>query len=101
MEEGDHSLCPVELLACPDHFEQALRGAMAQDDQDDPKIPDYPEDDAIAAVQLLTAIKFLFDEGDPVGSALADAALDKATGLLMDSGLLDLFITRAAMRIHP
>lgn len=26
MEQGDHSECPVELLACPQHFEEQLLG---------------------------------------------------------------------------
>jgi hypothetical protein len=25
MEEGDHSACPIELLACPDHKNSDLR----------------------------------------------------------------------------
>jgi len=25
MEEGDHTECPVELLACPEHMEEQLR----------------------------------------------------------------------------
>jgi hypothetical protein len=59
------------------------------------RIPDYPKDEAIEAIDALASLAWLYREGDPVGSALADDALDEAAARLL-YGLLDLFITGAS-----
>jgi hypothetical protein len=65
-------------------------------------IPNYPTDEANEGVETLCSLRWLFEqEGDPVGSALADDALDHAATELHRSGLLDALITRAAKRYWP
>jgi hypothetical protein len=100
MEDGDHSKCPIELLACPDHFEQMLATAGSTTDEESMRFPDFPDQDAIAAVKLLLAVKSLFDEGDPVGSALADSALEDAARMMNKTGLLDALIARMSRDIY-
>jgi hypothetical protein len=66
------------------------------------RIPDYPADEAEEAVETLASLHWLYEQdSDPVGSALADVALDNAAGELHRSGLLDVLITRAAQRYWP
>jgi hypothetical protein len=65
------------------------------------RMPDYPTDEAIEAVDLLASLQWLYKDGDPVGSALADDALDHAADLLLQYGLLDVLVTRAAKRYWP
>jgi hypothetical protein len=60
------------------------------------RLPNFPKDEAIEAIDSLASLAWLYREGDPVGSELADDALDEATALLLKYGLLDLFITRAS-----
>jgi hypothetical protein len=66
------------------------------------RIPDWPTDEADEAVATLAALRWLYgQDGDPVGSALADDALDRAADELHRSGLLDDLITRAANLYWP
>jgi hypothetical protein len=66
------------------------------------RIPDYPQDEAIEAIETLASLRWLFEQdGDPVGSALADDALDHVATELHRSGLLDILVTRAANRYWP
>jgi hypothetical protein len=57
---------------------------------------DYPDAEAIAAVEKLLELRELMEHGDPVGRALAEDALEVATRKLTHEGLLDWLITRAA-----
>ena len=57
---------------------------------------EYPEQEAIAAVDKLLELRELMEYGDPVGRALAEDALDVATRRLFREGMLDWFISRAA-----
>jgi hypothetical protein len=57
---------------------------------------DYPEAEAIAAVDKLLELRELMEHGDPVGRALADDAMEAATRKLFQAGLLDYFISQAA-----
>jgi len=51
MEDGDHSLCPVELLACPEHREEQLREmdrharTNSSEDEDDSPNPMFQDKD--------------------------------------------------------
>jgi hypothetical protein len=66
------------------------------------RVPDYPKDEAVEAIETLASLRWLFEQnGDPVGSALADDALDHVATALHRSGLLDVLITRAAKRYWP
>jgi hypothetical protein len=60
-----------------------------------------PPDEATEAVDLLASLRWLYEDGDPVGSALADDALDHAVDLLLKYDLLDTLVTRAAKRYWP
>jgi hypothetical protein len=60
------------------------------------RIPTYPRDEAIEAVDMLASLRWRHEEGDPVGSELADDALDEAAYLPLKYGLLDLLINRAS-----
>jgi hypothetical protein len=65
-------------------------------------IPNYPKDEAAEAVETLASLRWLYEQdGDPVGSELADEALDDAALALWKSGLLDILITRAANLYWP
>ncbi len=64
-------------------------------------LPDYPEAEAKEAVEMLLSLRWLHEEGDPVGSELADDALDVAAEELHRSGLLDDLITRASKLYWP
>jgi hypothetical protein len=57
---------------------------------------DYPEQEAIAAVDTLLELRELYEYGDPVGKELADHALQAATRKLTQAGMLDFLISRAA-----
>jgi hypothetical protein len=57
---------------------------------------DYPEAEAIAAVEKLLELRELCEYGDPVGRELADDALEVATRKLTQAGMLDWLISRAA-----
>lgn len=57
---------------------------------------DYPEQEAVAAVDKLMELRELMEYGDPVGRALAEDALETATRKLHQEGLLDWLIGRAA-----
>jgi hypothetical protein len=61
--------------------------------------PGFPPEDAKEAVDILTMLRWLQEYGDPVGSELADKALDDAALLLWKSGLMDILISRAA-KLH-
>jgi hypothetical protein len=63
--------------------------------------PGFPPDDAKEAVELLATLKWLHEADVPVGSELADTALDNAAYELHRSGLLDILITRAAYLYWP
>jgi hypothetical protein len=64
--------------------------------------PGFPPEDAKEAIEILTTLRWLFEQdGDPVGSALADDALDTAADELHRSGLLDILISRAASLYWP
>jgi hypothetical protein len=47
---------------------------------------DYPEQEAIAAVDTLLELRELYEYGDPVGKELADHALEAATRKLTQAG---------------
>jgi hypothetical protein len=41
------------------------------------RVPNYPKDEAAEAIETLASLRWLYEQdGDPVGSALADDALD-------------------------
>jgi hypothetical protein len=65
------------------------------------RMPDYPTDEATEAVDLLASLQWLYIDGDPVGSELADDALDHAADLLLKYDLLDVLVTRAAKLYWP
>jgi hypothetical protein len=65
------------------------------------RLPNYPKDEATEAIELLASLQWLYKDGDPVGSALADDALDHAAYELYRSGLLDVLVTRAAKHYWP
>ena len=56
----------------------------------------YPEEEAIAAVDKLLELRELMEYADPCGRELAADALEIATRKLHQEGLLDWFISRAA-----
>ena len=55
----------------------------------------YPEEEAVAAIDKLLELRELMAYGDPCGRELAADALEVATRELQE-GLLDLFTSRAA-----
>jgi hypothetical protein len=59
---------------------------------------DYPEAEAIAAVDKLLELRELMEHGDPVGRELAEDALEVATRKLAREGMLDWLISRAAQQ---
>lgn len=63
--------------------------------------PGFPPEDAKEAVEILTALKGLYEADVLVGSELADDALDDAAHMLWKSGLLDDLITRASKLYRP
>jgi hypothetical protein len=65
-------------------------------------IPNYPRDEAAEAIETLSSLRWLYEQdGDPVGSELADVALDDAALALWRSGLLDELVTRASKLYWP
>jgi hypothetical protein len=57
---------------------------------------DYPEAEAITAVDKLLELRELCEYGDPVGRELADDALEIAARKMAREGLLDFLISRVA-----
>jgi hypothetical protein len=44
MEDGDHSDCPIELLACPEHMDKQLRAMQENRDDNAEQVWVCPED---------------------------------------------------------
>jgi hypothetical protein len=63
--------------------------------------PGDPQEDAKEAVEILSMLRWLYEAEVPVGSELADDALDDVAHALWKSGLLDILITRAANLFRP
>jgi hypothetical protein len=63
--------------------------------------PGDPQEDAKEAVEILSRLRWLSEAEVPVGSELADDALDDVAHALWKSGLLDILITRAANLFRP
>jgi hypothetical protein len=60
------------------------------------RVPNYPKHEAAEAIETLASLRWLYEQdGDPIGSALVDDALDHVATELHRSGLLDVLVTRA------
>jgi hypothetical protein len=59
----------------------------------------FPPEDTKEAVEMLSTLRWLYEEEAPVAGEPADDALDTAAYLMWRSGLLDVPITRAS-KLH-